>query len=236
LYLSFSDKDSGPSRSSGETVTLAIEKHQAIANYKDGEFDEVATKMDLPMSPPFMAHVLRVLKPGGTFSAQIPKALNIESNLLNAGFTDVSSTSNDSSTHVTGKRSLAPIKTRNDEAKSDFKNSAVSAWSIAASDMTDEGIELADEDALLERETFKVDVPRAVAASDCGTSTKGKKKACKNCSCGLADQLKSTSKNASTPTVSSCGSCGLGDAFRCSTCPYMGMPAFKPGDVVKLDI
>lgn len=89
--------------------------------------------------------------------------------------------------------------------------------------------ELIDEDDLLdETDILK---PEASSLKVCGTT--GKRKACKDCSCGLAEEL--SGKTVEEKTVkSSCGNCYLGDAFRCASCPYLGMPAFKPGEKIVL--
>uniref|UniRef100_A0A1D1XL33 Anamorsin homolog n=1 Tax=Anthurium amnicola TaxID=1678845 RepID=A0A1D1XL33_9ARAE len=101
-----------------------------------------------------------------------------------------------------------------------------SIWSLSADDE-----ELENEDELLDENDLIKPDKSTLTQPDCETN--GKRKACKNCSCGLAEELEKESKSAPKPT-SSCGNCYLGDAFRCSTCPYLGMPAFAPGEKVVL--
>ncbi|OAG32124.1 hypothetical protein NEIG_01855 [Nematocida sp. ERTm5] len=66
---------------------------------------------------------------------------------------------------------------------------------------------------------------------------KEKRRACANCTCGKkeieAEELKNTSNNA--PVESNCGNCNLGDAFRCSSCPYTGLPPFKANSEVEFN-
>jgi len=106
----------------------------------------------------------------------------------------------------------------------------VSVWTISGDD-GDEA-ELEDEDNLLEEED-KI-VAAATKRDDCEVDKSGSKKACKNCTCGR----KEGTSTVATPVVtkSSCGNCYLGDAFRCGGCPYLGQPAFKPGEEVKLQL
>ncbi|XP_057326689.1 anamorsin homolog [Microplitis mediator] len=89
--------------------------------------------------------------------------------------------------------------------------------------------DLIDEDDILNEQDKKK--PNSNSLRVCGTT--GKRKACKDCSCGLAEELGETTIGLKNEK-SSCGNCYLGDAFRCGGCPYLGMPAFKSGEKILL--
>ncbi|KAK9822804.1 hypothetical protein WJX81_000311 [Elliptochloris bilobata] len=99
----------------------------------------------------------------------------------------------------------------------------------------DGGEELLDDEELLTEEDRAR--PAVPAAEDC--SVGASKKACANCSCGRAEAEAAGEKAALTAEMlanpqSACGSCGLGDAFRCAGCPYRGLPSFAPGQKIEL--
>ncbi|XP_060210322.1 anamorsin homolog [Lycium barbarum] len=96
----------------------------------------------------------------------------------------------------------------------------------------DDDLDLIDEDSLLTEEDLKK--PQSPGVGDCEVGKT--RKACKNCTCGRAEaetkvQLGPTAEQLNNPQ-SACGSCGLGNAFRCGTCPYKGLPPFKLGEKV----
>ncbi|XP_054567167.1 anamorsin isoform X3 [Eptesicus fuscus] len=111
---------------------------------------------------------------------------------------------------------------------------AAQLWTLSATDMEDESMDLIDSDELLDPEDLKKPDPASLRAPSCGEGKK--RKACKNCTCGLAEELEKENSRAQTSSQpkSACGNCYLGDAFRCASCPYLGMPAFKPGEQVLL--
>jgi len=122
---------------------------------------------------------------------------------------------------------------------------------------------LIDEDALLDNDDNDCS-GNSVSALGEGvkallTSTAApKKRACKNCSCGLREieeEAATASASATTGAEAKqddghesdhsdhdhgagggCGGCAKGDAFRCAKCPYLGLPAFTPGMKPKIGL
>lgn len=115
--------------------------------------------------------------------------------------------------------------------------------------------ELIDEDTLLTKE--EINRPLSIPF-ECAPRAGKRRRACKDCTCGLAEKLAAEDAARRSDAeaqlrilklghdelaevdftvqgkVGSCGNCSLGDAFRCASCPYIGMPAFKPGEEVRL--
>lgn len=102
-----------------------------------------------------------------------------------------------------------------------------SAWAAALS--SKEQVPLVNEDDLLQRDG----IPDG-DGKECSTDDKGKRKPCKDCSCGLAEIYEKEQQEVNAQPKSSCGNCSLGDAFRCAGCPYLGLPPFKPGEKVAI--
>ncbi|MCJ1435537.1 electron carrier [Xylographa pallens] len=115
--------------------------------------------------------------------------------------------------------------------------------------------ELIDEDTLLEESDF---IRPVIQPPECRPTSGKRRRACKDCTCGLAQKIaaEDASKRSQADQslaklkasdlaeidftvqgkVGSCGNCALGDAFRCDGCPYVGLPAFKPGEEVRLGV
>lgn len=115
--------------------------------------------------------------------------------------------------------------------------------------------ELIDESTLIEPSDY---IRPVVQPPECRPKASKRRRACKDCTCGLAQKLAAEDAQKRDEAdqnlaklqlddlaevdftvqgkVGSCGNCALGDAFRCDGCPYIGLPAFKPGEEVRLSL
>ncbi|CAH0564885.1 unnamed protein product [Brassicogethes aeneus] len=195
-----------------------------VSTIKNDSFNTILTlvKDDL-LSKEVVRKLLEILTPEGKLLLKnVANTSEVEFLLKTNGFTQVT-TDNDDITSQKPKYSLGSSASLN------LKKTAPKTWKL--NDVDDNDDETIDPDNLLDDEDLKK--PDFSSLRVCGTT--GQRKACKDCSCGLAEELSSETKkdNADLPK-SSCGSCYLGDAFRCASCPYLGMPAFKPGEKIQL--
>lgn len=190
----------------------------------------------------WLEEINRVLKPGGRIIVQTPlpsteqDKLNstLERKLLISGFLEVQALELKS---LLSHEDVQSVTIKGKKASwfmgSSFpiKRAVKTVPKIQIDDESD----LIDEDGLLTEEDLKK--PQLPPVGDCEVGST--KKACKNCVCGRAEaeekvqKLGLTTEQINNPQ-SACGSCGLGDAFRCSGCPYRGLPPFKLGEKVSL--
>ncbi|KAK3141166.1 hypothetical protein QOZ80_4BG0330340 [Eleusine coracana subsp. coracana] len=185
-----------------------------------------------------VSEIGRVLKAGGrvliqnsaTSSSQKPNT-DIERKLLMGAFVEVQASAASTQDNVQSVTVKAKKASWSMGSSFPLKKSTKALPKI----QIDDDSELIDEDSLLTEEDLKK--PQLPVVGDCEVGAT--RKACKNCSCGRAEaeqkveKLELTEEQINNPQ-SACGSCGLGDAFRCGTCPYRGLPPFKPGEKVSL--
>ena len=99
-------------------------------------------------------------------------------------------------------------------------------WVVGEGDLAE--MDLVDEEDLL-NDGVEIDTNACAPPAD-----GGKKRACANCTCGLAEveateREEEQAKMDPLVRASGCGNCSKGDAFRCASCPFLGKPAFESG-------
>jgi len=242
----------------GEAGSVLTIEHAELSTAKEAFFDGVFFTYSARgiITEDILRSLAKVLKPGGTFilhrEESQSQSLLTNNHLLSekelffaltvSGFVDIKNepvqtngingnvmsntieiTASKPSWIVGASESLKIQKKAVPPSTIDKK----SVWTLAANEINEEDLE--DEDNLLDED----DLLKPNKKDDCEVAKNGTKKACKNCTCGRKEGI---SKEPTPSFNSSCGNCYLGDAFRCSGCPYLGTPAFKPGEKVELDV
>ncbi|XP_059315029.1 anamorsin homolog isoform X2 [Lycium ferocissimum] len=207
-------------------VTQASTQSLTSAEFASMDFVAlICRSLEFP-SDKLCADISRVLKPGGivllSLSSQSVSKANFthERNLLLAGLSDAQSSETGHSIVITAKKPSWKVG---------LSFSIKKVTKCLPKVQIDDDSDLIDEDSLLNEEDLKKSQLPSVGKTG---------KACKTCTCGRAEaetkvKLGPTAEQLNNPQ-SACGSCGLGDAFRCSTCPYKGLPPFKLGEKVTL--
>jgi len=186
-----------------------------------------------------LSTILRCLTPAAPLSWQVsvpanddnrPSPEDVTSMLTLSGFVDVSVT-------VQGDILAANATKPKWETGASFKikrktkaKPAEPAKGIWTLDSTMDDDMMDPEELLTEDDLIKPDV---AVRKGCAPT----RKACKDCTCGRKEMEEGVVVSDTTadvgvpaqPMKSSCGSCSLGDAFRCEGCPFLGMPAFEKG-------
>ena len=210
-----------------------LEILRQLGDVADSDIDQTRT-VGVEIDDDLQAEVFRVLKPLGkvVFDQISTRELgqDLATDLKIQGFCDISVAKDETGRFVYAQKPADLVIGSSASVSIPLSTKPkTTVWSMNASDLAED--DLVDEDDLL-------DDGIVVDGNDCGPDVEGqKKRACKNCSCGLADQEAEEAKAAITGgpvkevmiKSSACGNCSKGDAFRCAGCPFLGKPTFEAG-------
>lgn len=225
-----------------------------------GHYNEVFLAADgdqLEVSSVALEKIFTCLIPGGVVSgARLSQAASVAA--IMAGFVDKQGLWTKSDKSITNGSAPIVLKRANNGSKSSILPKFQKANSLVLKlDINDDNGE-DDDDLIDENDLIQGPLPSAIKIPEKCQLPDGKRrrKACKDCTCGLkelelqeeeaqrarqanvvslsADDTNELDFTVAGKDTGSCGSCALGDAFRCDGCPYLGLPPFKPGQVVAL--
>jgi hypothetical protein len=211
--------------------------NSALEKVPSSSLDEVKVA-GFSLDSDSQGHIYRVLKDGAKVAilgiSTREEGIELTSDMKMMGFGGIMVAKDESTSALSrflvaqkpdwGKASSASVATN--KLNGGSTTAATKKWTMGTGDLAE--MDLVDEDDLL-NDGVEVDSSACAPPAD-----GGKKRACKNCSCGLAEVEAAELKGEQAkidPLVraSGCGSCSKGDAFRCASCPFLGKPAFEPG-------
>jgi hypothetical protein len=214
---------------------------------------------------------------GGSTSKKLPtfKRLNQPAGLDHINTSTASSITNTNASSITSN-TTTDLSTEDDDEINSMKRKLQETKLSYFSDDDDveADADINEEELMKAYTSSNIIIPRKCELPN----GKKRKKACKDCTCGLKDLEEKEDENqrslqdtllssmAQSATAEAkkiedriaqnavklsadelaeidftvegktggCSSCSLGDAFRCDGCPYMGLPPFKPGQVVTI--
>lgn len=149
----------------------------------------------LPHNPSHFQSALKLLKPGGKLFLQSISYAGTSSELKLQGFVKTSI----SGDNVTAEKPNYEIGSSVKLSFAKKTPDVAAVWKIDNDD-----VETIDPDDLLDEEDKVLPDPESLRV--CGTT--GKKKACKNCSCGLAEELEAENSKTAVNTANAKSSCG----------------------------
>lgn len=223
-------------QSPSEIVVLSPSQIPTFLSFKSTNFYDKIYILSVEIDDEIIPSISKSLKAGGKL---VIKGISSRENgqdltldLKISGFVEIYVAKDEEERFLTAKKN-DKVAAPQTVSKISIPLSTTSSTKVNLTGLVED--DLINEDDLLNDAGLQ-EIEKNSGCNDINPET-GKKRACKNCTCGLADEEASEAQAASANTTveeklvksSSCGNCYKGDAFRCASCPFFGKPAFEPG-------